>query len=144
MTEKMRLDNCDLSPKQRHAAILLARGYTVSQTAKQVGVAETTIYNWKTDDYFIEDIKDEARCYVEDIRATLATYMTPAMDKLRTLIDSEDPNIALKAIDRILKATGYDTFEPERHPYRHLGLETPLYEENERERRIQALCNPTL
>ena len=144
MSEKMRLDNADLSPKQKHAVILLARGATVSQTAKLVGVAEATIYNWKTDDYFLEDIKDEARCYVDDVRATLATFMTPAMDKLRALIDDEDPNIALKAIDRVLKATGYDTFDPQRHLYRHIGLETPLYEDNERERHLKAMCDLSL
>jgi len=42
--------------KQKHAVILLVRGATVSLVAKALGVSETTIYNWKSDDRFIEDL----------------------------------------------------------------------------------------
>jgi len=141
MAEKMRIDSEMLSPKQKHAVILLARGATVSQAAEASGVSEATIYNWKADDRFNEDLKDEARCYVDEIRLTLSGFMTPAMERLRTLIDSEDPNIALKAIDRVLKATGFNDFDPQRYVFRHLGLETELYEDNERERRAKSMCD---
>lgn len=147
MQEKLRVDNPELTPKQKHAVILLVRGETVTQVAKVVGVSETTIYNWKTEPYFIEDLKDEARCYVDEIRLTLTGYMTPAMERLRELIDNEDPNVALKAIDRVLKATGYSDFDTQQYAYRHLGLETPMYEEErrnraeqERERRLLKMC----
>lgn len=139
MPELMRIDDGDLTPKQKHAVILLVRGATVSQVAKALGVSETTIYNWKADDRFIEDLKDEARYYVDEIRLTLSGFMTPAMERLRALIDDEDPNVALKAIDRVLKATGYSDFNPQRYAFRHLGLETELYEDNERERRLKAM-----
>jgi hypothetical protein len=139
MAEKMRIDSDMLTPKQKHAVILLVRGATVSQVAKDIGVAETTVYNWKVSDYFIEDLKDEARCYVDEIRLTLSGFMVPAMDRLRELIDDEDPSVALKAIDRVLKATGYNEFDPHKYVFRHLGLETELYEGDERERKMKEM-----
>jgi len=61
---------------------------------------------------------------------------------MERLIDDEDPNVALKAIDRVLKATGYREFDPQRYAFRHLGLETELDEDQERERRAKSMCEP--
>lgn len=124
MTDKMRLDNSSPNPKQKLAIILLARGHTICYVAKNIDVSQSTIFNWKTDPDFVEDIADETRFYVDEIRTRASSFVFPALERLRDLIEDEDPNIALKAIDRVLKVTGNDAFVPENYMYRHIGLET--------------------
>jgi len=139
MKEEMRIPSDELTPKQQQAIIALARGATIKDTAQSIGVTETTIYNWKTSDWFQEDLRDETRCYVNDARASLSALLTPAIEALRHLLDSDNPNIKLKVIDKILKSNGVETLNPELHDFRDIGLETPLSEEEEREKQKQEL-----
>lgn len=41
---------------RNQAAILLSQGYTIEQTAQETGVAERTIYRWKNDPVFGEEV----------------------------------------------------------------------------------------
>jgi len=139
MKEEMRIPSDEPTSKQQQAIILLARGETVKSAAKNIGVTETTIYNWKTNDWFMEDLKDEIRSYVNEARASISALLTPAIEELKNLLDSDNPNIKLKVIEKILRSSGVETLNPTLHAYREIGLETLTYEEEQREKRKQDL-----
>lgn len=134
----------DFEPRQVQAIILLARGYRVRQVAEQLGLAESTIYNWKTYKDFSEALRDETRAYLDDVRLHLSALATRSVDRLGDLVDSEDPNVALKAVALILKSTGNDELTPEKYSMRHCGLETPFYKEQEKKQRTRAALDAML
>ena len=139
MKEEMRVESDLLTPKQKQAVILLARGATVKEAAENIGVTETTIYNWKTSEDFQEDLRDETRAYVNDVRTSLAALMTPAIEVLKKLLSHKNPNIQLKVIDKIFKSNGFESLNPQLFSCKDMGLETPLYEEEEKEARRKNL-----
>lgn len=133
MSDLMRIGGLDLSPNQQKAIVLLARGGKIKDVAKEVGVTEQTIYNWKTDTQFMEDLKDETRSYLEESRLRLASLTLPAIETLAMLLNSKNPAIQLKAVQEILKSHGLDSLDGHKHSMLGLGLETAYSRECEQE-----------
>ena len=46
----------DWTPKRNEAAVLLAEGHTINETASTVGVSEKTIDRWKRDSEFSSEV----------------------------------------------------------------------------------------
>jgi len=144
MNDKMRIDNPDLSPKQRKAIVLMARGMTITDVAKSVGVSEQTIYNWKTDEYFLEDLKDETREYLKECRTRLGSLSAPAIETLALLLSSENQTIQFKAAMGILRTNGLHKLDAELFILQGLGLETPLSKDQAKEdERLRLVANLT-
>lgn len=51
------------TPEREEAAILLATGHTIKETAQRVGKSESTIYNWKNNQQFTAEIDRCATMY---------------------------------------------------------------------------------
>lgn len=143
---EMRVGGCDLSPKQEQAIIFLARGYSIVETAKRLKISEQTIYNWKANPDFLDDLRDETRAYLAESRAGIGALALPAINKLAKLLESEDENIQLKAIRVIMKSNGLDSLNMELHMLQGLGMETAYSEECEEEEKkkktLRSLLGP--
>lgn len=136
---EMRVGGCDLSPKQEQAIILLARGMSIAETAKQIKTSEQTLHNWKAKHEFMEDLRDETRAYLSECRTRLGSLALPAIETLASLLNSDSPNIQLKAAQEILKANGLNTLDHGLFLLQGLGMETTYSKECDMEKHRENL-----
>jgi len=52
------MSSFEWTPKKNEAAVLLAQGYTIDETASEVGVSSRTIDRWKSDIEFSSEIDE--------------------------------------------------------------------------------------
>ena len=128
----LRYNADDLSSKQQQSIVLMARGASISHTAKSLGVTEQTIYNWKSNKKFMVCLKDETRAYADESRLRLASLSLKAVEAYADLLSNDDPNIRFKTAKEILKGNGLDVLNEAVYSLRTLGLETPLSKEQEK------------
>jgi len=141
VNDEMRVGGYELSPKQEQAIVLLARGASIVDTAKIVKVSEQTIYNWKANESFMEDLKDETRAYLGESRTRLGSLALLAIETLADLLKSDNPSIRLKAVQEVFKANGLNTLDPDLHRWQGLGMETTYSQECEMEKSREKLLS---
>jgi len=76
--------------RREQAAIMLARGYTIRETAQDIGVTERQIYRWKNDVEFSAEV-DRLSCMV-DI-AGRAERLRMAMRVVRRKCEESDKDL---------------------------------------------------
>lgn len=113
-----------LAVKQERAIILMARGLNISEVAKEVGVSEQTIYNWKRDDLFVSALRAETMSCLMDCRRSLGALAARAIETLADLLSSENPHVRLKAATSIMAATGLHALDVEQFLIMGLGIES--------------------
>ena len=109
--EKM---SSELSAKQTKAALLLARGDTITTTAEQVGVNRITIHQWlKEDDNFNAYLNSLKREFVDAGRSAMRASIVTAIDTINQLmLSSTNDVVRLNAAKEILDRAGLANDKP--------------------------------
>jgi hypothetical protein len=95
-----------LSPTQTQALQLLAAGKTNGQAAKAVGVRPETIGRWRKLPQFQDAMASANDPDLIDMDANVTHAKWAAFDTLMGLLQSDDPNIQLRAAAEIYKTWG--------------------------------------
>lgn len=86
-----------LSERQLEALPLLLSGVTIRDTAKILGIGESTINHWKrVDEHFIAE-------YTRLKKEKYEGLIQHTQDRMRTILDTSEPGIAVKAGDSLLR-----------------------------------------
>ena len=94
----------ELEADQAAALDLLLSGQTVTAAAAAVGVARETVSRWRnTDPAFQAAYNAALQSAYEGATARLLDARARALDRLATLLDSEDEATALKAAAALLR-----------------------------------------
>ena len=105
----------DHPSKNRRAARLLADGNSVSETARQIGVARVTLEKWRQ--------KDDAKKLIEDAAVKLLTQLDDAVDLSRQIIDKGRQEIDKVGTNRqIIDAEGAEKIEPVKYDVKIVEL----------------------
>lgn len=84
-----------LSPVQRKAIELLARGRSIKATGREAGVGRTTIYRWMREDpEFIAVYNLWSDELIESARTRLASLINPSVDTMAHAIRNRDARCA--------------------------------------------------
>ena len=105
-----------VSPSQAKAVALLAKGYSITHAAAEVGVHRTTIHDWlKNVAPFQAALKQAKKEFTDELRDELRDLSDTALDTLRVLLAAEDtpPSVRLKAALAVLERPGFP--DPGRH-----------------------------
>ena len=104
----------ELSAKQTKAALLLARGDTITTTAEQVGVNRMTIQQWlKKDDNFNAYLNSLKREFVDAGRSAMRASIVTAIDTINQLmLSSTNDVVRLNAAKEILDRAGLANDKP--------------------------------
>ena len=101
--------------RQTQFALSIARGNTVAGAARESGTPQSTAYRWLGDPTVATMVSAYRRRIVSETIGQVTSMGRAAADRIRTLIDSDDESIALKAattalaeIRRIADALGGD------------------------------------
>ena len=113
--------NGRIAPKLARAAVLLAGGLSLRQTAKRVKVGERTLYRWSRDPNFAAEVAQLRAAMLRRGAGQLARLIGRAVKTLKELLESDDERIRLGAASRVLEQA------------------TRIIEMAELERRLQAL-----
>ena len=100
----MSAESGNLGGKKEAAALLLAVGRSVRAVAREAGVSERTIRNWRGEDAFAARVRLLRSEVFARAVGVLCGASTRAAAKLRQLLRSEDEKIALGAARAILEA----------------------------------------
>jgi transposase len=87
-----------LTARQRHAAMLLAEGVSISSAVKKLGINRTTVYNWKKLPAFealVNQMQEEA---ISAGSARMAGLSVEAAGTLKQLLKSKNERIRLTAV----------------------------------------------
>lgn len=96
--------NEHLTPQQRHALDLLVAGKTVTEAAREAGVARETVSRWRHQDpEFKAEFFIAMRSISEANQKKRLDAQTKAIDRLLEIADSDDDMVALKACSVLLK-----------------------------------------
>ena len=92
-----------LTPKQEHAALLIATGKRFTEVAEIAAVSQNTLYTWKRENPLFRDRVHELRCqmtaHVVGDLTDLSLKVKPVLEKL---LDDKLPSIRLRACEVIL------------------------------------------
>ena len=104
----------ELSAKQTQAALLLARGDTITTTAEQIGVNRMTIQQWlKKDDNFNAYLNSLKREFVDAGRSAMRASIVTAIDTINQLmLSSTNDVVRLNAAKEILDRAGLANDKP--------------------------------
>jgi hypothetical protein len=93
-----------LSPVQAKAALALATGATISNTARITGIHRSTIHEWMSDDNFNFALDQAQSDYIDFFRDQLNRIQSKAFSKIESILDdkSTPPAVALRAALAIL------------------------------------------
>jgi transposase len=105
MDKMDKIDNTGLTPKQKKAAVLLASGKSMTETAKEVKIERSTLYQWAEKANF----KAYYNSLVKELQTISVNSLFGLADKafevLRESLKAKNENVRLKAalniIDRI-------------------------------------------
>lgn len=92
------------SKKEKVASLMVYSDLTQKEIAKQIGIAESTITRWKSQQEFQNLLKDNQQSYMKDLVA-------PAMRTLKNLINANSEFVRLEAVKTILDRAGYDLID---------------------------------
>jgi transposase-like protein len=106
--------NSELSVKQTQAALLLARGDTITTAAEQIGVNRMTIQQWlKKDDNFNAYLNSLKREFVDAGRSAMRASIVTAIDTINQLmLSSTNDVVRLNAAKEILDRAGLANDKP--------------------------------
>jgi hypothetical protein len=104
----------ELSAKQTQAALLLARGDTITTAAEQIGVNRMTIQQWlKKDDNFNAYLNSLKRELVDAGRSAMRASIVTAIDTINQLmLSSTNDVVRLNAAKEILDRAGLANDKP--------------------------------
>ncbi|GDX86046.1 hypothetical protein LBMAG43_20880 [Methylococcaceae bacterium] len=104
----------ELSAKQTKAALLLARGDTITTTAEQIGVNRMTIQQWlKKEDNFNAYLNSLKREFVDAGRSAMRASIVTAIDTINQLmLSSTNDVVRLNAAKEILDRAGLANDKP--------------------------------
>lgn len=87
------------NPKRHKAIMLLAQGISKAETARNVRVSETTIYNWLKNPEFEKQLEEETLAHYTSIRKSSIALVGKAENAIIQIMEKDDtpPNIRLKA-----------------------------------------------
>jgi transposase-like protein len=88
--------------RQESAALLLASGASVAETARKTKVAEPTVWVWLRLPAFKDRVRELRRDLTERAAGVLAAGMTEASWTLRQLLKSKSETVRLKAAEALL------------------------------------------
>jgi len=86
-------------------AILLARGVSVAEASKKVGVALSTAYRWSKRRDLREVVEDVRQEVLRTASNRLVGICVKAIDRLGRLLDSDSEQIQLSAARAVLDST---------------------------------------
>ncbi len=99
-----------ISLAKERAALLLATGKRARDVALELGVTEQTICRWRKQEAFIDavaaagqGIDATIKAQIEGAKALTLECRSEALDVVRKHLYSENPAIALKAAELLLK-----------------------------------------
>jgi transposase-like protein len=99
-----------ISVVQERAALLLAKGARSREVARQLGVTEQTIGRWRKQDAFTDavaaagqGIDATIKAQVESSASLMLECKNEALDVVRRHLHSDNPSVALKAAELLLK-----------------------------------------
>jgi transposase-like protein len=94
-----------LSQKQERALLLLMEGKTITEVAQEVGVNRSTIHRWKSDDpVFMAELNQLRRGVWDASQEKFLGVQLMAIDALSEMLQSDDVNIRMKAINIALRS----------------------------------------
>lgn len=93
--------------QRSNAALLLAQGYTIEQTALEVGVTDRTIYNWKRADEFAQEIDRLSLMYGAASKAFRMQLLNRMIRKL--VSESGEPVLKDESLLDLLKEARMQT-----------------------------------
>jgi transposase-like protein len=106
MSENVRLcptwEN-DLSDKQRLAVDLLASGRSMKDTAQAVGVDPRTLFRWRQDESFGEELGERRRELHSVASDRLGALLEPALDVLEQQLNDRYDRARFRAAATILR-----------------------------------------
>jgi hypothetical protein len=92
-----------LTPKQEQAAMLLAAGFTVTDTATTIDVDRATVSQWQRNPAFAMLVDEERQVVMSAARGKLISLASKAVATLERLLDSTNERVALSAATGILE-----------------------------------------
>ena len=98
-----------LTPKQLHAASLIASGQSQRQAAKTVGVSPQTRCGWARLPAFTAYVQGLLSTVHEETALSLTAHRLRAVEVLAHLMESGPPATRLQAVRLVLEATGTPT-----------------------------------
>ena len=94
------------TPEAREAAALaLATGSTVRDSAHRAGVDETTLRRWRNDPEFIARVGEFRQEITEQTIHLEAAYRVAALDRAAQALPNPDDRIGVRAADVLLRNT---------------------------------------
>lgn len=103
----------NISEKQENAINMLISGKTIEEISKELNININTIYRWKRQTRFKQNLKNKQDSVFEDISLKLGSIGTEAIDIIYNLmINAVNENTKLKAsifvIDKLLQLRNDD------------------------------------
>jgi hypothetical protein len=92
-----------LTPKQEQAAMMLAAGFTVTDTATSIEVDRATVSQWQKNPAFAMLVDEERQVVMSAVRGKLISLGSKAVATLERLLDSTNERVALSAATGILQ-----------------------------------------
>jgi hypothetical protein len=95
--KKLAAQRKPLTARQEQAALSLAAGYSVPQTAQRVGVTDRAVYHWKRHALFKARVAELQQQLFEQVAALTANMLLGAGVRLNALKDSANEAVSLGA-----------------------------------------------
>jgi electron transfer flavoprotein alpha/beta subunit len=96
-----------LSPRKTRAATLEAMGQTADEIADAVGIHRATVFRWRQDATYRSTVASIGEDVQRVARTALQSGAHKAVKRLHTLMDEDDPRVALRACLAVLDRTGH-------------------------------------
>lgn len=116
-----------LKPIQLKAAKLLAKGESITITAKEIGSVRQTVHRWLKDD--VEFIAYLNSLKIEQLESTRAQIQAASCSAIKTLIDvmnhSKSDQARINAACKVLEMTGFTKDSMEMYGW-GVGEDTPV------------------
>src|SRR5438046_2871895 len=100
------LDHKELSERQKNAALLLLRGASDSDVARQAGVDRMTIARWRKTPSFRRVFEAQRSTVWRNSVARLHELIDPALDILEKQLAAGDARTAMRAASILLRLAG--------------------------------------
>ena len=99
----------NIKQNMRAAIPKLLTGRTVSEACENAGVPVRTYYAWLKNERFVRELTEAQNQLVQDGYDALRRGIEKAASKLVTLVDHDDPRIALRAATNVLQLYSQQT-----------------------------------
>jgi len=95
-----------LKPKQEVAALRIASGEKLKDIADELKISPATLSNWQREPSFIAEVNSNREKLLKSSTERLTSLASTAMDRLESLILSDDQKVSLQAIKLVMSANG--------------------------------------